>query len=42
MKEALKSKDGGVAREEQRVEGPGRQARDIQGPEHRRSVRTWT
>ena len=28
-----------MARESQRVEGPGKQARDIQGPEHGRSVR---
>lgn len=39
VKETLKSKDGGVAREKQRVEGPGRQAHVIQGPEHGRSVR---
>ena len=39
MKETLKSRDGGVARESQRVEGPGKQARDIQGPEHGRPVR---
>ena len=42
MKEALESKDGGVAREQQRVDAPGRQARDIQGQEHRRPVRMRT